>query len=153
MRHPIGRKLLRGGMRFIDPAVANAIDGLWDDPRLLSSAGWFKVSTMRRIGRFFLPVIGHLMGAMRRPDVYRQQWQRWLEERVVDFAERNRRATTLAQRVTLFEDMMYEGLLFCCRTFAVDGWRHGLDESVDSDEQATASWQPRSTAAAARYAA
>ncbi|MCA9962132.1 MAG: hypothetical protein KC443_24020, partial [Anaerolineales bacterium] len=109
MRHPVGRKLLRGGMRFIDPAVANAIDGLWHDPRLLSSAGWFKVSTMRRIGRFFLPVIGHLVGAMRRPDVYRQQWQRWLEERVVDFAERNRRATTLAQRVTLFEDMMYEG--------------------------------------------
>lgn len=108
-RHPIGRKLMRGGMGFIDPSVATILDALWDDPRLSPQPGWFKFDTFRRIGYFLTPIVVRLIRAMRHPDAQRVQWQRWLEAIITDFAERNRRATTLSQRVTLFEEVMGNG--------------------------------------------
>ncbi len=46
IRHPIGRKAMRGFFPMIVPGAMNAVETLWNDPRVRPQRGWFKLRTM-----------------------------------------------------------------------------------------------------------
>jgi pyruvate,water dikinase len=109
IRHPIGRRLMRAFLYQVEPSIAQAITSLWDDPRLTPEAGWFRLRTLGRIGRFFLPVIGRVLLAVRRPEATREQFQSQLEKMATDLSGRSQAERSLAGRVAIFEEVMQTG--------------------------------------------
>ena len=81
LRHPIGRRALHGFMGYIEPGSANVIGALIEDPRFQTSRFWFKFSTVKRVGRFFIPVAAQILRAMRHPDRLRLKFQEEADER------------------------------------------------------------------------
>ena len=108
-RHPVGRKVMRGSMTMVVPGAMQAMATLWNDPRLMPQRGWFKVRTFRNILRFFGPVAVKMIHALRRPDQRRAQLQQFLDDMVNDFATRFNRAETLAEQMSLLEEIMENG--------------------------------------------
>ena len=105
MRHPTGRRLARGFLRFIDTGVVQGIEALWDDPRLLPQRGWFRPHTYLLIARFFGPIVRNLIRAMRHPDEQRTRVQQEIEVMLIDWAMRIRRTTTLAELLTVYDEI------------------------------------------------
>ena len=79
VRHPIGRKMVRAALPMIDPGAAEAFEALTDDPRMKPERGWFKFSTVRRIGRFLLPLLGRVLRTMRHPESRRDEYNQEAE--------------------------------------------------------------------------
>ncbi|MFQ5858385.1 MAG: PEP-utilizing enzyme, partial [Anaerolineae bacterium] len=90
----------------IEPGTAQAIDVLWDDPRLAPTTGRMRLDTLRRMARVFVPIVGRFVLCLVRPDLERERFLRWGESVVVSFEARSTAATTLAARVTLLEDAL-----------------------------------------------
>lgn len=109
IRHPIGRKLIRSFLSMIDPAVTQAIESLWDDPRLQPERGWFKLRTFGRILRFFGPVFIGFLRTMRHPERQRIRFQQYLDGVIADFSDRFSRAESLPGQLVLFEEIMATG--------------------------------------------
>ncbi|MCP4427002.1 MAG: phosphoenolpyruvate synthase [Chloroflexi bacterium] len=112
IRHPIGRKVMRGAFPMIFPDAMGAIETLWDDPRILPQRSWFKPRTFRYLFRAFGPVIWGMMGAMRRPDQRREQMQRQFDDFLADFTARFDQADTLEKQLALVEEVMATGFAF-----------------------------------------
>ncbi len=112
VRHPIGRKLMRGAFPMIIPGAMNAVEILWDDPRILPQRGWFKPRTFRHLFRTFGPVIWGMMRTMRRPDERRDQLQRRFDNFLTDYTVRFGQAVTFDERLALFEEVMETGFAF-----------------------------------------
>ncbi len=101
-RHPIGRKLIGRGLPMIDPNAATVMKLLEDDPRLSPERGWFKLNTVRRVGRFFLPVMGRVIRAMRHPDARRDEYMREAQAYYQKVKAESEAVSTLAERMALF---------------------------------------------------
>jgi pyruvate,water dikinase len=106
LRHPIGRKLGNKVMPLIEPAAAQALISLQDDPRLLPQRGWFRFSTFYHLAYGFLPMIGRLLAALRRPEQTRVQIQQMSDGIVADLAARAETAVTLSEQITLYHEML-----------------------------------------------
>lgn len=57
IRHPIGNRVFRAFLGFIEPSSAQIIKPLADDPRLGAGTGTFKFSTFQRLAKFLLPIV------------------------------------------------------------------------------------------------
>ncbi len=102
VRHPLGRKMVRASLPLIDPGAANAIEALADDPRMMPERGWFKFSTMRRIGRFLLPLMGRIIGMMRHPNARRDAYNQEAEAFFLEVKDQSEALSTLSERMDLF---------------------------------------------------
>ncbi|MFQ5342453.1 MAG: PEP/pyruvate-binding domain-containing protein [Anaerolineae bacterium] len=106
LRHGIGRRLTRAFLGVIEPGTAQAVDELWDDPRLAVTTGRLSPDALMRIGRVLAPLVGRFILCLLRPDAERVRFQSWLEELLADFEARSAAAMTLAARVALLEDVL-----------------------------------------------
>ena len=102
----IGQKVLGNVLPLLEPGAAQAVATLLSDPRLASTRRWPRPATLWRMGRVFLPIFSRLLRALRRPHASREQLQRQIEALVADFEARNAAATTLAERVALFDALL-----------------------------------------------
>jgi pyruvate,water dikinase len=112
IRHPLGRKLMRGTFSMVIPGAMSAIETLWNDPRILPQRGWFKPRTFRYLFRVFGPVIWGMIRTMRHPDQRREQLQRQFDGLLADTAARYDQAETLSERLALFEEVMDTSFAF-----------------------------------------
>ncbi len=71
IRHPLGRRLGRGFMRYIEPGTGEQLDALWDDPRLRPGGRGWKFSTLRRLAGFMLPTAVKVILALLAPGARR----------------------------------------------------------------------------------
>lgn len=67
IRHPLGLKVIKVFMDFIEPGAAQIVRSLATDPRLGAGKGRFKFSTLRRLAGFFIPVVLQVVVNMLRP--------------------------------------------------------------------------------------
>ena len=61
MRHPIGRRVFGAFLGIIEPSVGQILRSLAADPRLGVGQGRLKLSTLRRLVGFFLPIVVEVM--------------------------------------------------------------------------------------------
>ncbi|MCB9418255.1 MAG: phosphoenolpyruvate synthase [Ardenticatenaceae bacterium] len=112
MRHPIGRKAMRGFFPMVIPGAMNAIETLWNDPRLMPQRGWFRFRTIRQILRVFIPTILGMMRTMRHPDQRRKQMQHQFDDFFTQTAVRYEQAQSFGEQLAIFEEMMRTGLRY-----------------------------------------
>ncbi len=98
VRHPVGRRLIRYVLTQVEPSVAQAITGLWDDPRLTPAGSWFRWRTVGRILRGLGPILPRLAATWARPDAGRRRILAWQEATLAVYADQMAQATTLAAR-------------------------------------------------------
>ncbi len=79
IRHPLGNRLFRGSLAFLEPAIGRILTELAIDPRLGAGKGRFKFSTLRRLLKFFLPILPRVVGSMIRPRRARERFDAQLE--------------------------------------------------------------------------
>jgi pyruvate,water dikinase len=103
MRHGTARRIVRAIPSFVEPALGQAMSGLWDDPRLAPAEGGIRPRTLRRIAPVLLPVAGRFAASLAQPEVRREQAQRAVEEVVARVEAKAAAATTLAEGLALFD--------------------------------------------------
>ncbi len=74
IRHPIGNRIFRGFLGFIEPSTAQIIKPLADDPRLGAGSGKLRFSTLQRVGKVLLPVIGRAIRNAHDPEKARAEF-------------------------------------------------------------------------------
>jgi pyruvate,water dikinase len=57
IRNPLGNRVMKVFLGFIEPSSAQIIKPLADDPRLGAGTGTFKFSTFQRLAKFFVPIL------------------------------------------------------------------------------------------------
>jgi len=80
IRNPIGTRLFSGLLEFIEPRTGQILTSLAADPRLGAGKGKLKLSTLRRLARFFLPVAVSAMRTMLNPEKARARFEAVIEE-------------------------------------------------------------------------
>jgi len=106
IRHGLARRIARGVPAFVEPAIGQAMSGLWNDPRLVPTGGGIRPRTLRRIAPVLLPVAGRFIASLARPEDRREQAQRLIEEIVVRIEARAAAASTLAGGLALFDEAL-----------------------------------------------
>jgi pyruvate,water dikinase len=75
MRNPIGLRVLRAFIGLVEPGSVKTIETLLNDPRLGAGEGKVKLSTLRRMIRFGLPILPRLAKALLFPERARQRFE------------------------------------------------------------------------------
>jgi phosphohistidine swiveling domain-containing protein len=68
LRHPLGHRVAGAFLGIIEPSVGQIVRPLMADPRLGAAQGRFKLSTLWRLARFFLPVAARTLRTLARPE-------------------------------------------------------------------------------------
>ncbi|HSO12115.1 MAG TPA: PEP/pyruvate-binding domain-containing protein [Anaerolineales bacterium] len=79
MRHPLGSRIFRGAVGFVEPSVGQILRLLAVDPRVGVGEGQFKLSTAWRLVRFLAPILINFMRNMARPDRARARFDADIE--------------------------------------------------------------------------
>ncbi len=79
MRHPLGNRIFRGGLGFVEPSVGQILEPLAADPRVGVGEGKFKFSTARRLIRFTVPIVFKFMRNMASPESARARFEADIE--------------------------------------------------------------------------
>jgi pyruvate,water dikinase len=106
LRHPIARKIARRALGAIDPGAQQAVEGLWDDPRMAPNAAAVSLDTLRHLAYGFGPIFGRVALNMLRPAARYRFIRRRAEAAITRLADRYRPTATPAQQVAFFEQML-----------------------------------------------
>jgi pyruvate,water dikinase len=79
IRNPVGSRLIRVVLRFGEPGTGRILESLVGDPRLGTGTGKLKLSTVRRVAFFALPVFGRFVYSLLRPEKARAEFDRVIE--------------------------------------------------------------------------
>ncbi|HLF74743.1 MAG TPA: PEP/pyruvate-binding domain-containing protein [Anaerolineales bacterium] len=79
IRHPIGNRIFGGAIGFIEPSVGQILKALIADPRLGAGKGKIKLSTLRRLASFALPVLARFIRNMLDPEKARAEFDARIE--------------------------------------------------------------------------
>jgi len=79
MRHPLGSRIFKGGLGFVEPSVEQILRPFAADPRIGVGEGKFKISTARRLLRFAVPILFKFMRNMARPESARARFDADIE--------------------------------------------------------------------------
>ncbi|WP_423224856.1 PEP/pyruvate-binding domain-containing protein [Candidatus Amarolinea aalborgensis] len=61
LRNPIGRRIARGAMGFLDPAAGEAITAIWQEPALQPGRRRISPHAAAQVARFLIPVVGNVL--------------------------------------------------------------------------------------------
>ena len=117
VRHPIGRKIEGSALPMIDPTAGQALQTLFDNPRLQPQKGWFRLTTFVRVGHFLLPALTRVLRALRHPDRERRKAQDVMAEIEQQYATQFATAVTLTEWLDAFEAYLRDGFSFAIRRF------------------------------------
>lgn len=80
IRNPMGNRLIEYLMRFVEPSVMSILRQLMHEPELGAGKGRVKLSTLRRVLGFFVPVLTRMVRNMRHPESARARFDREMDE-------------------------------------------------------------------------
>jgi phosphohistidine swiveling domain-containing protein len=75
IRNPLGNRLARRMLGVVEPSVAQILVPLLADPRFGAGKGRLKLGTLRRLARFFLPVLVSAAHTLRKPEQARAEFE------------------------------------------------------------------------------
>lgn len=81
-RNTIGRIIVPRVFALAEPTILQALDKIWDDPKLVSKTGLVRLSNLPRFAGFVFPFWFNALRAWRDPDGRRNQVQQQMEERI-----------------------------------------------------------------------
>jgi phosphohistidine swiveling domain-containing protein len=116
IRNRVGRRVLQGAMPMLEPSIAQALDALWDDPRLAITGG-LRPGGARRIARALLPILPRFVHSLLRPDAERERFQALLEARAAEFTAQMAAANALAERLAVAEEILDRAFRFVLPEF------------------------------------
>ncbi len=82
IRHPLGNRIFAGALGFVEPSVGQILKPLAADPRLGAGRGRFKLSTLRGLARFFLPILAKAVRTLFNPVKARADFEAAIEARL-----------------------------------------------------------------------
>jgi pyruvate,water dikinase len=107
LRSRLVRAVRRGRpLAAVEPGIAQALDTLWDDPRLAPARGRLPWRLLRRALRLIVPTFGGVLFTVLWPEAGRRRIQSQLERELARARAKASAAATLAQRVALFENVL-----------------------------------------------
>ncbi|HSJ88336.1 MAG TPA: PEP/pyruvate-binding domain-containing protein, partial [Anaerolineales bacterium] len=80
IRNPVGNRIFRAFLGFIEPSSAQIIQPLASDPRLGAGTGHLKFSTVQRLSNFFLPIVPRAIRSVHNPEKARVEFDRAIDE-------------------------------------------------------------------------
>jgi pyruvate,water dikinase len=72
MRSSAGRRVLHGALGFAEPTIRQALDAIWDDPRLQPEKRGISLRALRQMAGFFLPLAGNILLNLHSPRARRE---------------------------------------------------------------------------------
>jgi phosphohistidine swiveling domain-containing protein len=116
IRHRALRRVVRGAMPMLEPSIAQALESLWDDPRLVPTER-FSPGTLRRFVALVLPVLGRLVLSLLRPDAERARFERQIETQAAEFATRMGATRSMVERVAVMDEILDRAFRFLLPRF------------------------------------
>jgi pyruvate,water dikinase len=80
IRNPFGNRIFGGFLGFLEPSVRQILRLLVDDPRLGAGQGHFRFITLRRLLKYFLPIIPEALLTILQPGEARRRFDTLLED-------------------------------------------------------------------------
>lgn len=111
LRNRLGRQVMRKVLGVIEPSIGQAVDQLLQEPAF-ATAGLPQGTSLRRLGRFVSSLLPGLMRTVRNPDQERAALQQVINSTLADISAQMAKATTLAERVALFQQLSSYGFQF-----------------------------------------
>ncbi len=109
MRNPLGSRMYAGVLKLIEPSTVQILEGLADDPRLGTGQGKLKLSSLRRLLRFFLPLLPRIAVTMRHPEQARAEFEAFIESELAPPAPfEGDRYVQLAERLAFMKQRIVE---------------------------------------------
>lgn len=116
LRNRLGRKIIRKVLGVIEPSIGQAVEQLLTEPGFTDD-GLPQRTTALRIGRFIRSLLPTLLRTVWAPDTERVTVQALMDSTIATFQAQMKAATTLAERITLFEEMIRSGFQFAVPQF------------------------------------
>lgn len=110
VHHPVTRRILRTVMGFLDPGARPAFEKLLEDPRLAAAGPVLRPTTMRRLARGLVPVLGGVLLNWMRPLPRYHYLRRHAEARLAAMSERAAAAQTPLERVDFYEQSLLQAM-------------------------------------------
>ena len=105
VQNTIGRKIISTALNLLEPTVKQALQSIWDEPRVMKNMGGPRWSTLRRAAPFMSLFWKNVLRCWRDPDGRRTQAKQLIEERVATIQAQSdamgERPDRLARRVAL----------------------------------------------------
>ncbi len=111
LRNRVGRQGMRKVLGVIEPSIGQAVESLLTEAAFATS-GPPQPATLRRIVHFVGALLPNLVRTVRDPDAQRQAIQGLITTLLTQVQTQMAAATTLAERVTLFEQIISNGFQF-----------------------------------------
>ncbi|HEX2979469.1 MAG TPA: PEP/pyruvate-binding domain-containing protein [Anaerolineaceae bacterium] len=68
VKNSVGRRIIPVALNFVEPSAGQALQQIWDDPRLQPARAGMRFSTLLRLARFFVPMVGRVIRNIIAPD-------------------------------------------------------------------------------------
>jgi pyruvate,water dikinase len=115
LHNRVGRRVLPKFLSVIEPSIGQAVEQLLVEPAF-ATAGLPQLATIGRIARFLRTVLPTAVRTIIAPDAQRIQMQQSIETMLAQWRTRMAKATTLAEKVALFEESVGSGFRFAVPT-------------------------------------
>jgi pyruvate,water dikinase len=127
VRNPIMRRVVLRVSRFLDPGVRQALDKLWDDPRLAPGRGRGlpRLNTLGHLLYGFGPILGRVVLNMLRPRARRAAIDRGTDAGIARLAARAAAARTPAQQVAFLDEAVL-GTFVIVKQYIIPGLMTGM---------------------------
>src|SRR6185436_70901 len=108
IRHPLGKRVVPELLGFIEPSTAQIVLPLMNDPRMGAGTGKFKFSTVRRLAKFFLPILARGIHNARHPEKTRLEFDQAIDEylRTAQIAPAQNKFDRLSNILTFMRDRL-----------------------------------------------
>ena len=108
IRHPLGKRIVPELLGFIEPSTAQIVLPLMNDPRMGAGTGKFKFSTVRRLAKFFLPILAQGIHNARHPERARLEFDQAIDEylRTAQIAPAQNKFDRLSNILTFMRDRL-----------------------------------------------
>ena len=73
VRNTVGRRIFHAALSFIEPSVRQALEEVWDDPRLQPERSGIRLHARMQLARFFVPLAGNVLLNMLAPQARRRK--------------------------------------------------------------------------------
>jgi pyruvate,water dikinase len=119
LRNPVGSQVFKFFLESIEPSVGQILRQLAAEPRLGTGQGRLKLSSLRRLAGFFLPVALGALRTMLRPEAARAEFDAAIETGLADtrLPPAADRFTRLANAVAFIQEQVANALPFLLPRF------------------------------------
>lgn len=105
MHNPLGRRVYKNILGFVEPSVGQIVRGLAAEPRLGADEGHLKFNTLRALLGFLLPILARAAGAVHDPEEARVGFNAFIETQLIHpHITGDDKFTRLARRLQFMEE-------------------------------------------------